>query len=80
MIIFIIWLLFLLLSINECYKGNYLYIILFVVANISYIYIIITKSKTNPHKEEQKEVSSKNNNITDEDIQDLIFFDKTNEK
>lgn len=75
MIIFIIWLLFLLLSINECYKENYLYIILFVLVNISFIYIIITENKNNQHKE----VSSKNKNITDDDIQDLIFFDKTHE-
>ncbi len=75
MIIFIIWLLFLLLSINECYKENYLYIILFILVNISFIYIIITENKNNQHKE----VSSKNKNITDDDIQDLIFFDKTHE-
>lgn len=81
MIGFIIWLFFLLICINECYKGNYLYIIFFMIVNVLFIYIVIKEMK-NKKSENKPNIETNNGNkdTTDEDIQDLIFFDMIDKK
>lgn len=78
-IVIILWIVFLLASINECFKGNPLFLILFIIFNIAIIFAVVSsaKAKNSNDSSDDNEFQKKKSNVTDEDMQDLIFFDMT---
>lgn len=84
----IIWIFFLLIAMNEAYKGYYFYVVMFVIFNIVIIYAVIksaSESKDNTNNADNsndyvKDNSSKNKELTDDDIEEIMFLEMMNKK
>lgn len=74
---FVIWIIFLLASINEIFKGNYWLIILFAIYTVIIIVVAIYALINNKNKTIGSHDNNKNKNVTNKDMQNLVYYDMT---